>query len=119
MTASPESPAEAPHRFAKDEPVSILVTPAAVDAQYEACAPGGTTVRMLEALLPSKSVARIAVPCDGFPGVRVIHGDIMPTLVQALRDAIAHHDSCVDVEHVGWMEQYERLLDALGEPPAT
>ena len=47
-----------------------------------------------------------------FPGVRVIHGDIMPTLVQALRDAIQYHD-CAEGECTGWMDQYERLLDAM------
>ena len=119
MTASPEQATEAPFRFAKDEPVTILVTPATADAQYEACAPGGTTVGMLEALLPSKSPARIAVPCDGFPGVRVIHGDIMPTLVQALRDGMEYRDCTSNPECEGWRNQYEALLEALGEPPAT
>jgi hypothetical protein len=108
-----ESPTEAPARFDRGEPVTIVVT-ATADAEYEACAPGGTTVPMLEAQLPSKSVARMTVPCDAYPGVRVIHGDISPTLIQALRDAIDHHDGCTDAEHVGWREQYERLLDALG-----
>jgi len=113
-----ESPAQAPPRFERDEPVTILVT-ATADAEYESCAPGGTTVGMLEARLPSKSVARVVVPCDDFPGVRVIHGDIMPTLIQALRDAVSHHEDCGDPEHEAWRDQYERLLDVLGEPPAT
>ena len=114
MSVSQEQETGAPPRFDRGEPVTILVT-ATADAQYEACAPGGTTVPMLEARLPSKSVARVVVPCD-FPGVRVIHGDVTETLAQAIRDAIAYHDECVDAEHTEWMNQYERLLDALGLP---
>lgn len=110
-----ESPAEAPPRFERGEPVTIVVT-ATADAEYEACAPGGTAIPMLEARLPSKSVARMAVPCDDYPGVRVIHGDITETLGQALRDAISYHDGCGDADHAEWINQYERLLDALGLP---
>lgn len=113
-----ESPAEAPPRFARDEPVTILVT-ATADAQYETCAPGGTTVPVLEAKLPSVNRTRVTVPCGGYPGVRVIHGDIMPTLRHMAADAMAHHKGCGEDECEAWVEQYERLLDALGEPPAT
>ena len=118
MTASPESPAEAPPRFARGEPVTILVT-ATADAEYEACAPGGTTIPMLEVKLPARTMTRMAVPCGGYPGVRVIHGDVTPTLVQALRDALEFRDCTSNAECLGWREQYERLLDALGEPPGT
>ena len=118
MTASPDQETEAPPRFVRGEPVTILVT-ATADAEYESCAPGGTTVGMLEARLPSKSVARVVVPCDGYPGVRVIHGDISPTLVQALRDAMEYRDCTSDPVCEGWRNQYEALLDVLGEPPAT
>lgn len=90
MSASPESPAVAPPRFDRGEPVTIVVT-ATADAEYEACAPGGTTIPMLEAKLPSKSVARMTVPCDAYPGVRVIHGDITPVLIQMAKDAIVSH----------------------------
>lgn len=109
-----ESPAaEAPPRFERGEPVTIVVT-ATADAEYEACAPGGTTVPMLEAKLPARQMTRMAVPCDDYPGVRVIHGDIRPTLIQALRDALAFRDCGVADECAEWQNQYERLLDALG-----
>ena len=113
MSVSQEQETGAPPRFDRGEPVTILVT-ATADAQYEACTPGGTSVPMLEARLPSKSVARVVVPCD-FPGVRVIHGDVMPTVAQALRDAIRYRD-CTEGECETWTDQYERLLDALGLP---
>ena len=108
----------APARFAKDEPVTILVT-ATADAQYETCAPGGTTVPVLEAKLPSVNRTRVTVPCDGYPGVRVIHGDIRPTLLQALRDAMEFRDCATDRECETWFNQYEALLEALGETAET
>ena len=102
----------APPRFERDEPVTIVVT-ATADAEYEACAPGGTSVPMLEARLPSQSVARVVVPCD-FPGVRVIHGDVRPTMKQALKDAMEFRDCATDKECAAWFDQYEALLEALG-----
>ena len=126
-----EHATEAPPRFAKDEPVTILVTGATADAQYEACAPGGTTVGMLEAVLPSKAPARIAVPCDGFPGVRVIRGDVAAVLVQMAKDAIVSHRAkiCCRACEPGRpcpgcvisaqrRREYQEVLDAI-EPPGT
>lgn len=57
----------------------------------------------------------------GHPAVTAVHGDIRPTLVQALRDAIAYHDdgACGDPEHLGQVEQYERALDALQQLAAA
>jgi hypothetical protein len=113
VTAAPEHATEAPPRFLKGEPVTIVVT-ATADAEYEACAQGGTTVPMLEARLPSKNAARMSVPCDAFPGVRVIHGDIMPTLLHMAADAIAQHKDCTEDECMAWVDLYEKALDALG-----
>ena len=131
MTASPEQETEAPARFERDEPVTILVT-ATADAEYETCAPGGTLIPVLEAKLPSVNRTRVTVPCDGYPGVRVIHGDISPTLIQMAQDAIVSHRpkiACAACEpgrpcpgcviSAQRRREYGEVLKALGGPPET
>jgi hypothetical protein len=131
VTVTPESPAEAPPRFKHGEPVTILVT-ATADAQYETCAPGGTTVPVLEARLPARTMTRVTVPCENFPGVRVIPGDIRPALIRMAYAALntcppvigcpdceeGHpcQDCVLDAER---RREYTGVLAALGEPPAT
>ena len=56
-------------------------------------------------------------PADlGPPGLEAM----VPTFIQALWDAIAHHHDgqCGYPEHVAWVEQYERALDVLERRPA-
>lgn len=45
---------------------------------------------------------------------------MLPTFVQALKDAKDYHYDglCGDPEHLGWVEQYERALDMLEARPA-
>lgn len=102
-------------QFDQGGQVTVLVT-AAVDSEWDAAAPGGGTHRMLGVRLPDGRL--LTVPC-GYPGIRVIHGDITPTLLHGLADAIVYHDDgkCGDPEHLGWTENYERALDALDTSP--
>lgn len=99
-------------RFQRDEQATILIT-AAVDSEWDACAPGGETHLMLGVRLPDGRY--VIVPADG-PGVQVIHGDITPALTQMAADAIAYHDEggCGDREHEELVCQYERLADNAG-----
>ncbi len=79
-------------------------TPADADGGGVAgvCLPGGGQV---DVLLPER------------PGVRLIAGDLTPTLVSALEHAIEHlgdrDPAWVAPETLAQLEQYERALDAL------
>ena len=97
-------------RFTRGEAVTVLVSGTA-DDEYPACAPGDRTYLMLGTSLPDGRI--VTVPCD-YPGITVIHGDITPTLIQALRDAMEYRDCGVDDECIAWREQYEKALDVLG-----
>jgi hypothetical protein len=112
-TASPmQQPAP---RFAHGEQVTIVIK-ATVDSEHDAAAPGGGTVLMLGVRLPDGRL--LSVPA-GYPGIKVIHGDITPTLLHGLADALVYHDEgrCGDREHLGWVENYERAVDALDGRP--
>ena len=131
MTASPDQETETPPVFPRGTQLTILLSVEA-DAQYEVCAPGGTTVLMLEAALPSKSPSRVVVPCGGYPGVIVAVGDIRPVLRRMAHEALEIHapliecpacdpgglcPACVlDKER---RREYWEVLDALGELPGT
>lgn len=102
--------AEQRARFARGEPVTVIVNGTA-DDEYPSCAPGGLTYLMLATRLDDGRL--VSVPCD-YPGITVIHGDIRPTLLQALADAIQYRDCRSSDECAGWRDQYEKALDVLG-----
>jgi hypothetical protein len=104
---------EAPARFAQGEPLTILVSSTAAD-EWQSCAPGGRTHLMLGSRLADGTF--VTVPCD-YPGITVIHGDIRPTLLQALADAIQYRDCRTSDECAGWRDQYEKAMDVLGADP--
>ena len=103
MSASPLT-ATPVARFAQGEDVTVLGTGKA-DPAYCGNVPISLGVR-----LPG---GRMLVAGPQWPGVILIHGDIMPTLLHALEDALRVRD-CPEAECVAWHDQYEALLDALG-----
>lgn len=104
-----------PARFDQDEPVTVLATARAAGGGDGIWDGHPSPVIALQLTLGG----RIVVLPLASPDVTVIHGDIRPTLIQALRDAIAYHDDgrCGDTDHLGWTENYERALDVLAPSP--
>ena len=86
------------------EPVTVFVA-GAVDAQYVRSGMGVPDTPMVAVRLAEGVFAYV-------PAALLVPGDILPTLRQMARDAIEFHEDCTDALHVGWREQYERLLDA-------
>jgi hypothetical protein len=78
----------APSRFAQGGRVTIVIT-ATADSEWDAATHGGGTHLMLGVRLPDGRL--LTVPCD-YPGIKVIHGDITPTVLHALADALVYHD---------------------------
>jgi hypothetical protein len=99
--------AEPAARFTEGEDATLLVT-AAADPGYLGGAAGALGLR-----LPG---GRVIVAAPQWPGVTMIHGDIRPTLIQALRHAIEQCSPCAcgcGTGQPGWVDQYEKALDVL------
>lgn len=103
---------EPPPRFTHGEPVTVIIT-AAADAEYEVFW-GARELPVVSLELPVRPATRVDIAYER-PGVLVIHGDITPTILQALKDARAYHwdGQCGDPEHEQQVCQYERAGDAL------
>lgn len=85
------------------EPVTVFVS-GHTDAQYVRSGMGVPDTPMVAVRLAEGVFAYV-------PAALLVPGDILPTLRQMARDAIEFHEDCTDALHVGWREQYERLLD--------
>lgn len=87
-----------------------------MDAYLHLLTPGDTATVMATGRLEDLSPVLFARP-----GVRLIAGDLAPTLVEALEDAIEHLggsvqedvEEWVDPETLDRLDRYERALDAL------
>lgn len=109
------------NRVRRGDPVSVFLTGTA-DVAYDATDRiGALSVRDLrlgDGTLVSLPVSRA--------GVALIPGDILPTFLQALQDAVAYRRAVMAAcrapdgldcgrcqAALSWIEQYERLLDAI------
>lgn len=118
---------DAPPRFTRGDPVTVLVSGTA-DDEFPTCAPGGLTYLMLATRLDDGRL--VSVPVD-YPGIDVLQGDIKSVLIQMAKDAIIAHrpkiccpacepghpcEACVI--SAGRRREFQEVLNHL-EPPQT